>query len=457
MLLKSQFTRFNQYFPFWELLGVLVLLWPAFANGFPILNPDAAANIMSGILWEHLADRPIGYGVLMRFLSLNLLSLRIATVFQVIFVVIAFFYICRQILPGIAKAKVFLLLLFLCLTTGLPWIATLIIPDIYTTLSFLLVLGILMASKPPVGLYILFFISTTTHASQIQVMLGLLVAFTLLRRFLFRDTAPKIFWLRTGLLTLLVGGALLTMMPTIRQSKHVFFIASMMNRGILKPFLDKSCPTEHFELCTSKAQLAGKNGDWFLWESESPLTAGGHSWYSRREDYNRIINASFADGEYRWLQVQTMLEAGCRQITDYRFINYNRPFSPGEGIYNVVMVHFPKDFWAMTHAYQQTGTITPVGDFVNVLQSITVPLSVAFLLVSFVAGPLRRNRRVLAFTVASVLLILGNDFVCAAFSGVNSRYGARVIWLMPMSAGLALLSQTKTQPKPTGSLKRGFS
>lgn len=101
----------------------------------------------------------------------------------------------------------------------------------------------------------------------------------------------------------------------------------------------------------------------------------------------------------------------------------------------------------MMQARQQTGHLKPIGDIFNNIQSVVVPLSILLLLVAAFVPALRHNRRVWAFTVAAVILILGNDLVCAGLSGVNSRYGARVIWLLPMCAGLLILGwKQKTLP-----------
>ena len=442
--------QFYKRVPWWELLGILVLLWPALLNGFPILNNDAGTNITSGELFETPVDRPIGYGILLRLFSLNSFSICIATIVQVALVNTLFFKTCRQVATAASEAKIFALLAVLCATTSLPWVATLIIPDVYTALSFLLVFLILVQPRPSVWLYVLFFVCTATHGSQVQIMTGLLIALTLLRPLLFKDgLSKKMFWGRAGILALLAGLTVLTMISTISKSKHVFFISSMANRGILVPFLEKSCPTENFELCTSKELLRGKNGDWFLWFPESPLNQKGRSWLSFKEDYNNIISASFKDKEYRVIQVKTILEQGMRQLWDYRFINYDQPFGENDNVWVVLRTFYGSEANLMMNARQQTGRLKPIGDFFNNIQSAVVPLSVLLLLIAAFVPALRHNRRIWAFTVAAVILILGNDLVCAGLSGVNSRYGARVIWLLPMAAGLAILGG-RTQPLPAG-------
>ena len=69
--------------------------------------------------------------------------------------------------------------------------------------------------------------------------------------------------------------------------------------------------------------------------------------------------------------------------------------------------------------------IVYVGSFAVVLTLLLLPGSVS---------PSMR-----AFAVAIVLGLLANAFVCGAISQPATRYGARVIWLLPMLAALMLM------------------
>ncbi len=438
MLPQTKVRRLYALFPFWEILGVLVLLWPALVNGFPILNSDLNTYLLSGILPETPFDRPITYGLLLRVFTLNTTSLWAAVVLQATLFNFLFFRVCRQVAPGLAKPKVFLLLLLLCATTALPWTVSVLIPDIFTSIAFFSMFLVLAQERPAWWVYALYFISAATHSSHLLIFTGLLPLLMLLRNALFPQLPAKPLLLRGALLFFCTGATIFTMGSALSKSGHVFFLGSMQNRGILKPFLDKACLTEHFELCDSKEALAGKTGDWFLWVPESPLYRRG-DWAGEKGDFKRIIKASFADKEFREKQLKTFLKAGLWQLVTFGNINYDVAFVAPEQLHQTLITHFPGAQKAEEAALQQKGALSRLHPFLNGVQNGVVVFSVLLLLVLALAGRFQENTFLNAFLVASLLLIVGNAFVCGGFSGVLGRYGARVIWLLPMSAGLALL------------------
>ena len=50
-----------------------------------------------------------------------------------------------------------------------------------------------------------------------------------------------------------------------------------------------------------------------------------------------------------------------------------------------------------------------------------------------------RRTRLLGLFAVAVPALIGNAFVTAVFSGISSRYQSRVIWLVPLLAGLSVL------------------
>jgi hypothetical protein len=442
MLPKTKLATFTQHVPFWEVLGILALLWPAFWNGFPILYQDLNTYLLSGILPETPFDRPITYGLILRLLTLNTTSLWTAVVLQVALFSFLFFQVCRQLAPDIAKHKIFLLLTLLCATTALPWTVSILIPDIFTSIAFFSLFLILVQEKPASWLYLLYFLSAATHSSHLLIFTGLMPLLMLLRKPLFPQLLQKPLLLRGTLLFFLTGATILTMGSALSKSGHVFFLGSMQNRGLLKPFLDKACPTAHFDLCDAKEQLAGKSGDWFLWVPESPLYRRTN-WAGEKKDFKRIIAASFADKEFRVRQIKTIVEAGFRQLIAFGNIDYDVAFVAPEQLHQTIEKYFPKEHKAEETALQQMGKLSKANPVLNRIQNIVVALSVLLVLVAALAGRLRSNPTFTTFITASLLLIVGNAFVCGGFSGVLGRYGARVIWLLPMCAGIALLAGTQ--------------
>lgn len=53
----------------YQVLLILLAVWPALYNRFPLVTPDTGAYVHNGIRWSLGIDRPIGYGLFIFFTS----------------------------------------------------------------------------------------------------------------------------------------------------------------------------------------------------------------------------------------------------------------------------------------------------------------------------------------------------------------------------------------------------
>jgi hypothetical protein len=124
----------------------------------------------------------------------------------------------------------------------------------------------------------------------------------------------------------------------------------------------------------------------------------------------------------------------------------------------VIAEFFPNELAAYSTSRQYTGRIDA-----RLLNSIDVPigyLSLAFGAALLIAAA-ARDTRVFVFLCTIAAGLIGNAFLCGAFSVVLQRYQSRVIWLAPFGVlvGLVRLRQElwprATPPGPTPSFRRG--
>ncbi|HLP12535.1 MAG TPA: hypothetical protein VK177_11435, partial [Flavobacteriales bacterium] len=144
--------------------AVLMLIWPAMVNGFPFIYNDLSTYLASGFELKTPFDRPITYGIFLRIASLNGLSLWGVIVVQAILVSWLVFKILVVFLKDVITLQHCLVCMFiLCAFTPLPWICSLLMPDIFTPLLVLSLVLILYNgnSTNSIGLYVVFFFSCT--------------------------------------------------------------------------------------------------------------------------------------------------------------------------------------------------------------------------------------------------------------------------------------------------------
>src|SRR6185436_8702691 len=191
-------------------------------NGYPILYSDTATYISSGFELEAPADRPIIYGLLIRLFSLNGLSLFFVPAFQAI-IFLFVLYKLMELLFGNEKALryLFFLSVLVLLLTGFGWSINQLLPDIFTSVGFICLFCILMSRKDSrqlIFLFILFFLSASSHISNLFVFLALTLFAFLTRRWLFVEANKLIFKNKLLIILGILGISYLLMGSAISKS-----------------------------------------------------------------------------------------------------------------------------------------------------------------------------------------------------------------------------------------------
>lgn len=166
-----------------ELVCVLLLLWPAFLNGYPLLAPDSGAYIGSGHSSIVPIDRPIVYGLFVRHISLSW-SLWLVILMQSVLFNYLIYLICKLFLKVKQPALLQLgIIAFLVFGTTLAGYSSVILADIFTALSLLSLFLLLYLKKDKkkhlMLLSIILVFSILTHLSHLPLLMGelLVVAF----------------------------------------------------------------------------------------------------------------------------------------------------------------------------------------------------------------------------------------------------------------------------------------
>lgn len=436
----------------WIATGTLLLLLPAILNGYPLLNPDDNTYLLSGFLPETPFDRPITYGLLLRVLSLNGLSLFAAAFFQSLIMAVLVVGCTRQLCPDNHRAG-WLLLPVLALLSPLSWLCSELLPDVFTGIAFLSLVLILLPATGKhsrVWLYVLYTASVATHVSHVMIFLILLTGVLLFRKYLFEGALRRVAMQRSFLALFLTLATIATMGSAISKSRSVFGVASLLEKGILKPYLDEHCPVEPYQLCRWKDSLPA-NGDLFLWDPRSPLYQTG-GWAANKKEYGRIVNGSYSEPEYLGMHLKTSLLFTGRQLLAFRTGDGNFPVARGSELLHTVAKYVPRDTTLLLQARQQRASAALQVGWYNVLIYGTVIVSVLLLLVISFRQRLPPGLKLFALLVPALILV--NAWCCATFSQVNARYQCRVIWLLPMVAiyGWAwTMKQRKKERRPNSS------
>lgn len=425
--------------------GALLLLMPALYNGYPLVNSDDGTYLNSGFKVETPGDRPITYGLFLRVFSIDGYSMWMAVFFQALVLSWLLMKTIQRTTGGEHWLRDSLITFIVLTLTSLSWTVSQIIPDVWTgtaLLAFALILAGKESKRITIFLYVIYFCAVATHMSHLMIftLLILLVFFT--KRFFFAAEQKK--WLNKNLLILLLTtwGTFITMSSAYSKSKHVFMMASMVEKGILKKYLDEHCADKKYPICAYKDNLT-TDPNAFIWDSNnSPLYKEG-GWEATKEEYNDIINATLTDPKYIGMHITESLKGSWRQLFTCHLAEGNFPFPEGTHVDYYIKECAPRDTTMYRNAWQHTLIIKEHVNAMNNIYYGLVVAGIAILILVFLFASKKLNRTTKLFIFLLVAGFLVNVWDCATFAQVNARYGSRIIWVLPFAALIALLSQRK--------------
>ena len=329
--------------------------------------------------------------------------------------------------------------LALIITTALPWLASMLLTDIFAGLAilalFLLVLhGDKISSMEKWLLFAFTSFAAATHSATLGVLLGLCCAGWMVRPWL--AARIPVTGLVRGSLTI-VAGAIMLLTANFALSGQFAWtpggagvaFGRMLQDGIVARYLNDHCPTIKLKLCPYRNALPA-TADAFLW---------GHGVFNMLGRFKGLSDemafiALHSLAEYPAWQAKAALAATAQQLVQV---------ASGEGTtawlghtYAIMERYLPAQTKAMQAARQQHRDIN-----FTAINRVHVPVALGSMLALLaIAGHALWRRRLddvtmLAATVS--LALLGNAFICGVISGPHDRYGARLAWLATFAVLIA--------------------
>lgn len=415
----------------------LLMIAPAFWNGYPLLQWDTGGYLARWYEGYLVPSRSTVFGIYLHYgessgFWINLAVQSLATLWLL--------QLTLRVLSMMQTFRFAAISLLLILSTALPWLASMLLTDIFAGLSvlslFLLVIGGPRTSAlEKISLFVFTAFAAATHSATLGVLLGLCVAGWMTRPLL----GPRlpIAGLAQASLTIITGGLMLVSANHALSGKWTWTpggtgvaFGRMMQDGIVARYLNDHCPREKLKLCPYRDQLPA-TADEFLWGKSMFNTLGRFE--GMNDEMGTIVVGSLAD--YPAWQAGAALRAMGQQLLHVATGEGTNGWIPHTR--GIIERYIPSQAAPMRAARQQNWALD--FDYVNWL---LVPVALASMLglVALLGHALRRRRlddlRLLAATV--VLALLGNAFICGVISGPHDRYGARIVWVATFVVLMAL-------------------
>ncbi|MBN8980731.1 MAG: hypothetical protein J0I29_05560 [Rhizobiales bacterium] len=423
-------------------VAMSALIAPVLWNGYPLLQYDTGGYLARWYEGYLVPSRSTVFGI---FLHLgeglhfwpNVLVQSALTVWIVYLVLRAF----RLARPLRLAALVVLLSVF----TGLPWLTSILLTDIFAGLSVLaLYLFIFRADDlrqwERIALFVLIAFSVATHSATLAVLLAVLAFVALLGVFrrgvaVARRLIVALAAMACGAVMLLAANFALSGQLAWTPGGYGIAFARMLQDGIVAQYLNDRCPDARLKLCPYRNELP-ETGDQFLWE-DGPFQDLGR-FEGMDQEMREIVLNSLRD--YPARQIEAALKSTLKQLT---------MVATGTGVnnrvvhtYGIMGGYVQEELKAMRAARQQRGEL----DFsaINRLHVPVALVSMAMMLLGFV-NLFQKRRDDLALLAATVAVAtLTNASVCAILSGPHDRYGARIAWVSTFVVIVAAMRYLKS-------------
>ena len=421
------------------LTGALLLIWPAFFNGYPLLFSDSGGFLHQTLGPLMLWDKPYVYGPFLHAFHWRI-SLWGPVVAQGL-ILSHLLWLTLLVMRGDAKPLWhFGLCAFAALATAAPFSVALLMPDIFAPIVvlglFLLGFGGVALTRFERGyLVALVALGIAAHLAHLPLALGLCGVALLLRLWryparLLAMVLPVMISVAALLATNAIGHGRVALSPY----GSVFMLARLQEDGPASAVLKARCPDAGWYLCAFTDRLPMPAND-FLWAPDSPVNRDATG-------QPRFLGGMLLAPEAGQIVAETIRTdpLGVARAMAANMVAQLASFGIGDTLDNAHFAVAVRPRIEQGFAARELAAFDQARQAQDVLQEAVMPLNPLHLLVVLLALPLllwgawRRQGLALALALFVLAAVLGNALICGGLSAPHPRYGARIMWLLPVAA-----------------------
>lgn len=406
------------------LAGGLLLIWPALANGYPLVFTDTGAFLDQLLRPFMVWDKPWIYGPVLAVLSLRL-TLWLPMLAQGLAVSWVLWRVHRVFRVPSPLSHLGLCLA-LALGSAAPWFAALLMPDILAPLT---VLTLFPLAFEPAGtrrwsLTALAAFAIAAHLTHLPIAAACLAVVGIARpRALPRAALPLGLALSMLMAANLAGHGRLGVSPF----GSVFALARLVTDGPGRDYLRDHCPDASPWLCGWTSRFPATS-DLFLWSPDGPVWSFPGGPIALAPEAARIVTATILTrpGAVAW----TALRNTADQFLMARIDTVLRGADLDATVGARLRAYYPEDEVARFQAgAQHAGRLSVLAAPWQAVQGVFL-VAGAISAVVLLAWSWRHDRVLCALIALIAAGISGNAFATGALSGPADRYQARVAWLL---------------------------
>jgi hypothetical protein len=434
------------------LCGAALLLWPAFLNGYPLVFSDTGAFLHQTapppggplVIW----DKPHVYGPLLHAFHWRL-TLWLPLAAQGLMLSWLLWLTQRALRGGATPGWHLLACGGAALLTTAPFTAALLMPDVFAPAVLLALLLLAFAwddlsRAEAAGLFAVGALGIAAHLSHLPLAASIVALAPLLTRRIapaLRAAAPLAAAIAILLATNLWGHGRAALSP----HGATFMLARLQADGPAAATIRDRCPQAGWYLCAFADRLP-MDSDEFLWSPDSPVNRApdgsarflGGAMLS--PEAGEIVAATLRD---RPAEVAAaMARNAATQLVTATAGDTLAPDHLAAAVRPRIAEAFPpRELAAYDAARQPRGDLTGLADPLRWPHRIVLVAGAALALLAWWRAARSHDLRRLGLVVGVLVGVTANAFATGALSKPHLRYEARILWLMPLVAVLALPSR----------------
>ncbi|HUV71157.1 MAG TPA: hypothetical protein VMW15_15975 [Terracidiphilus sp.] len=432
--------------------GALVMMWPALYNKFPLLYPDSMSYLEDGplvaralFLHKFSADyggRSFIYCLGILPLHWNVTSWPIIG-FNALLTSYFIWLVMRSILRPQPAKDFLLLIVLLSLLTSLPWFVSLIMPDILGPVAYLGIYLLVFARETLSRIERLIVIvfswwAIASHATHLMLATG--ICFLLALLFVLRRPVMHCRLRAVGEVAVIVSLAAVAHLalhdylygkPSLNGKRLPFLMARVIADGPGYWYLKHNCGQVKLTVC-DYLDLLPMDTDDFLWAPDGIWQRASEQTKARlRQEETAFVLATLR--AYPREQLSRSASNFWHQLMTFDL----SLFHPNEWVLHEFETVLPAERSNYLQSRQARDAL-PYELFTSI-QDFTVIVSLLLIAVFTPRMWSHRSPRLAGLGLVIVSTVVANAFVTGILSMVENRFQSRVIWLLPLLAGILVL------------------
>jgi hypothetical protein len=439
------------------LAGALILCLPVFYSGYPFLTYDSGTYIRSGFTGVVPIDRPLAYGLFIKYTSMGT-SLWF-TIFAQSVLLAGILYLFLKSILAEKQKFIFLFLTItaaLTLFTNIGWCSGQIMADTFAPVFMLAFVVLLLKEKLTtpnlIFLVFVFVLSCIVHLTHTLMAIGASALLLLFAMWFRRKKRAFIFPFKRILivsalslfsyLSVLVinkthkdGGGF-----TFSKGSHVFLMAHFVETGVLEKFLKANCDKPDFKDCKTclyKDSLEHTLNEYLWWWNGTLYKTGG--WDGTEKEHAFIMKKMFSDFGFATRNIYDSFIFGMKELfmTQVGFdIGQMGKDTPP---YIEIVKYYPAELNTFQSAKQNVGEgLESKLKKINGINTLLILLSACGVIWYFFFE--KKRGAEYFYGILFTLFIFMNAFLTAGINAPCPRFQARIMWLIPLFFSVVVLN-----------------